>query len=579
MAATGFLSGRELALGAKDRLDLRGADGEGSLASVAKLFRTGGQAYVIAVAPEANDDEAVLVGLALLGPEWRARVAADAGEPSLEWEASGASNVTLAPPPLAEDANSHRGFGLILGFAAIAMAMSIFNAMSSRAASRALRASEERSRHLATHDSLLGIPNRLLFNAALEEAMDGVNRRGESHGLMYVDVDRFKEINDSLGHDAGDQLLGAFTARIKSALRPHDLLARLGGDEFAILCRDIESAGEARRLAQTLMDRLGDPFEIAERRIVASASIGVALAPLDARQCDEWLRFADEALYRAKNDGRGCFRFFERALDAKPTIRAIVERDLARAFERGEVHLHYQPIFDGRARRVVSVEALLRWRHRDAGMITPELIVEVAEDQGLMLRLGEWILRRACADVGAWPGVNLSVNVSSVQWRDRHFVNQIESALTKSRLDPRRLELELSEGAILEHADSSLRAMNAVRDLGARIALDDFGAGFASLIHVRRFPFDILKIDRGFVRSAEPDTDNLALLRSTVSIGQSLGLTVIAEGVETRPQFNLLRDIGCENYQGFLLARPMPANDVTSLLARAADDEMWRKSA
>ena len=436
--------------------------------------------------------------------------------------------------------------------------------------SRGLRArlvaSRAQAHQLATHDSLLGLPNRIHFRFALDDAFANRARSGP-HGLLYVDLDRFKDVNDSHGHEVGDRLLLAFTRRLRILMGPEDIFARLGGDEFAVLRHGVRDEAALMEFADRLVAALDEPFDLGSHFISASASIGCALGPEDAGSHSEWAQRADFALYRAKSMGRGCATLFERSMLEDFRRRRIIKRDLSEALGRGAVDAHYQPIFEIDGERIVSAEALLRWNHPEFGLLPADLVVSVAEESGQIQQLGEFMLRRACEDAARWVGPRVAVNVSAIQFRSRGFVDMVKRALEDAGLPGDRLELELTESVIVTDAELAEESMMRLRALGVRMALDDFGAGYSSLMYLRRFPFDKIKIDRSFVETIEAAGESAVLLSTIIELGHALGLRCVAEGVETIEQHWIAKQFGCEEVQGYLFARPFPRAAFESLLA------------
>jgi len=522
--------------------------------------------------------EPVLVGVKQLDSIWLARVAAAAGHTLVSFATHGEPGKRMALPTgesgatidlaFAADRPGDRfagvfGPALVIGAAILC---ALFVLQMRRIAGR-LTASEERAQRLASHDPLSGLPNRLYFDLKLDEALAGVKLRGEHHGLLYLDLDRFKEINDSFGHEAGDQMIVALARRVGKVLRPADVFARMGGDEFAILCTNILGKADIEARARRILDQFKEPYALGERKIIASASIGIAMAPEHSKARLELSQFADIALYRAKHEGRNRYRLFESSIGEEMRTRRAIELGLRGAIDDDQLYVHYQPIYDAATRRIVGVESLLRWRHPTFGAVDPALLVSVAEERGLILRLGEWVLRRACRDAAAWPDIKVAVNVSPIQFRQRNFGLQVENVLKQTGFDPARLELELTEGVLVTDADQAESVMTGLRNAGIRMALDDFGTGYSSLIYLRRFPFDKIKIDRSFLESVEATGESLVLIESVVNLGRALGLIVTAEGVETEEQMRLLQAIGCHEVQGYYFSKPVPAADITLMLA------------
>jgi diguanylate cyclase (GGDEF)-like protein len=430
---------------------------------------------------------------------------------------------------------------------------------------------ERRVEHMARHDALTALANRVLFRERLETALARCAERGAHAAVLCLDLDQFKAVNDTLGHSMGDALLKEVASRIVAEVRARDVVARLGGDEFAILLTGVAEPEAAAALAGRLVETLGRPFMLDGQLINVGASIGIVLAPADGLDPDLLMKNADLALYKAKGDGRGTFRFFERAMDREVQNRRALELDLREALNAGEFELYFQPLLDLARDRIVSFEALLRWRHPVRGMISPAHFIPVAEDTGLIVPLGEWVLRQACAEAAGWPDeMRVSVNVSAVQFRQRNLVQLVMSALAGSGLEPERLELEITESVLMQESEASVRILHQLRSLGVRIAMDDFGTGYSSLSYLRRFPFDKIKIDRAFVRELSRNPESTAIVRAIVSLGRSLGISTTAEGVETQEQLDIVRAEGCTEVQGYLLSEPKPAREALALLDRPA---------
>jgi len=564
-----------------------GADAreDASLATQTTLLAIGDRDFAIAVTdlfagkPVRSSAQApVLVGLKYLDSIWLARIAANAGHTLVSFATHDEPGARLSLPTgetgvsvdlaFAADRPGDRfagAFGPMLVICAAAFC-ALFVLQIRRIADR-LNQSEERARTLASHDPLSGLPNRLYFDTRLDEALAGARERGEHHALIYLDLDRFKEINDSFGHEAGDQMIVRLAQRLRKVIPQNDIFARMGGDEFAILCYNVLGKADVEARARRLVDQFKEPYELGQRKFIATASVGIAMAPEHSTHRSELAQLADIALYRAKHEGRNRYRIFEHSIGEEMRRRRAIEQGLRSAIDDNELYVHYQPIYDSDARRIVAVEALLRWKHPTLGAIEPGLLISVAEERGLILRLGEWVLRRACRDAAAWPTIRVAVNVSPIQFRQRDFGLQVETVLTQTGFDPTRLELELTEGVIVSDADQAESVMTGLRGMGIRMALDDFGTGYSSLIYLRRFPFDKIKIDRSFLESVESTGESVVLIESVVNLGRALGLTVTAEGVETMEQMRLLQAIGCHEMQGFLFSKPVSAADITLLIA------------
>lgn len=429
------------------------------------------------------------------------------------------------------------------------------------------RKAEARVAHMAHHDGLTELANRVFFQERLGRALQE-DTSSKRVAVLCVDLDLFKNVNDSFGHPMGDRLLQMVAARMKSQMREGDLVARLGGDEFAIMLASDASPNEVSSFAARLIDIVSAPYDIGGIEIVIGASIGIAIAPGDGHNCEELMRNADMALYRAKAEGGGCHRFFEREMDRQAQRRRDMEVDLRRAFANGEFELHYQPVVNLSNDRIVAFEALLRWRHPDKGMVSPAEFIPVAEDIGLIVQLGEWVLRTACAEAAQWPSdVKVAVNLSPAQFRSRNLVQVVIGALSHSGLSPLRLELEITESLLLAETEANLAILHQMRELGVRISMDDFGTGYSSLSYLRSFPFDKIKIDRSFVRELAERPDSGAIVRAISGLGRSLKITTTAEGVETRDQLDWLRAEGCDEVQGYIFSAARPAREVRDLLA------------
>ena len=433
----------------------------------------------------------------------------------------------------------------------------------------ARRAAEASSAELARLDPLTGLANRLLLRERLGAAMERLTLTGEPCAILLIDLDRFKPVNDTLGHPVGDALLQKVADRLRSAVRPSDTVARIGGDEFIVLQAATASPEQVAALARRLVDLLGRTYIIDGQLLTIGASVGAALAPRDGRDPDQLLKHADLALYRAKLDGRGTFRFFEPEMDARMQARRRLELDMRQALARREFVLHYQPQLNLMNQRLTGCEALLRWRHPEQGMVSPADFIPLAEEIGLIVPIGEWVIRQACRDAAAWPGsASVAVNVSPAQFKSERLVETIMSALASSGLPPGRLEIEITEGVLLQESERTLRTLHRLRALGLRVSMDDFGTGYSSLSYLRSFPFDKIKIDRSFVKDLSVKPDGDAIIRAIAGLGKSLGMTTVAEGVETEDQMSRIRAEGCTDVQGYLVSRPVPVEEIHALLSR-----------
>ncbi|MBB4257845.1 MULTISPECIES: EAL domain-containing protein [unclassified Bradyrhizobium] len=434
------------------------------------------------------------------------------------------------------------------------------------------RRSEARIAHMAQHDALTDLPNRVLLRERMEHAIAVTRGGGVDLAVLMLDLDRFKEVNDTLGHPAGDSLLRAVSARLRECTTETALIARLGGDEFAVIDYVTNPAVEAATLAENIRKALCEPFDLGDHRVTVGTSIGIAIAPRDGSDSDVLMKSADLALYSAKSGGRGAFRFFEPELDQLMHARRNLERDMRDALAGREFELHYQPFVNTATGEIRGFEALLRWHHPRRGLVLPGEFIPLAEEAGLIVPLGEWILRTACAEAAKWPAhLRIAINLSPAQFRSKELVPVIVDALASSGIAPHRLELEVTETVIMHDSEAVFAALGQLRELGVRIALDDFGTGYSSLSFLQRFPFDKIKVDRSFVNelsSARADAHHLA--RAVVRFAVSLGKTTTAEGVETKEQLDVLREEGCVETQGYYFGRPMPASNIAKMLRRGS---------
>jgi diguanylate cyclase (GGDEF)-like protein len=428
------------------------------------------------------------------------------------------------------------------------------------------RNAEAKIAFMARHDTLTGLPNRVLFREQMEEAL--ARRRGDAQvAVLCIDLDNFKAVNDTLGHPVGDDLLKIVASRLGECMGDTDMVARLGGDEFAIVQCDAAQPSAATALASRIVDTLGSAYDLAGNQVVIGASIGIAIAPDDGGDPDQLLKNADMALYRAKAAGRATYRFFEAEMDASAQARRRLELDLRAALVDAELEVYYQPILALRTDEIVAFEALVRWRHPRRGMVSPADFIPLAEETGLIVPLGEWVLRQACATAAGWPAhIRIAVNLSPVQFRSRNLVQIVINAVAASGLAPCRLELEITEAVLLQDSDATLAILHALRDFGIRISMDDFGTGYSSLSYLRSFPFDKIKIDRSYIGELFTRADSMAIVRAVTGLGRTLGITTTAEGVETVEQLDLLRHEGCTEVQGYLFGKPCPAPEIAHLL-------------
>ena len=432
--------------------------------------------------------------------------------------------------------------------------------------SRGIKEREERITHLAFHDGLTDLPNRVFFHQTLEQAIARAGRLDEQVGVLCLDLDGFKSINDTLGHPVGDALLRHVAQRLLPLVNGA-MVARLGGDEFAVVVADAPGLARSQRLAQAIIDGLAEPMMVAGHTIATGTSIGVSIYPSDGRDAAVLLKNADLALYRAKQDGRGGFRFFEQSLDDAARRRRQIETDLRVAIRTGQLELHFQPIVSSSSTAITGLEALLRWAHPERGFIPPLEFIPVAEETGLIVPLGEWVLHEACRVAATWPeNIRVAVNVSPLQFRSQGFQAVVLQALVQSGLSPDRLEVEITESVFLDGETGVLQILHALRAIGVRIALDDFGTGYSSLSYLRSFPFDKIKIDRSFVTNIADDESAAAIVKAIVDLATALHMETTAEGVEDIEQQAELKAQGCSTLQGFLFSRPMPVAAVVDLL-------------
>jgi diguanylate cyclase (GGDEF)-like protein len=430
------------------------------------------------------------------------------------------------------------------------------------------RRTEERISFMARHDSLTSLPNRSFFLERLEQAT-ALSSRGEIFAVHCLDLDHFKAVNDTLGHAVGDQLLQSVAQRLRGCLRDCDTIARLGGDEFAIIQLHLRRPEEAATLARRVIEAVGAAYQLGDHLVQTSASVGISFAPSDGSDGPALLKQADMALYRAKADGRTTFRFFEQEMDERLQKRRMLEIDLRLAVEHQQFELYFQPMVDVHRGEVTGFEALVRWQHPMRGMISPAEFIPLAEETGLITQIGIWVLHQACREAATWPThLNVAVNVSPVQFKGDRLLPAVQSALATSGLAAHRLELEITESLLLQNSEGNLAALQALHDLGTTIAMDDFGTGYSSLSYLRSFPFDKIKIDQSFVRDLSHKEDCQAIIRAITGLGRSLGMRVLAEGVETDQQLQSLLDAGCQNVQGYLFSRPTPAAEVANLIHR-----------
>jgi len=434
---------------------------------------------------------------------------------------------------------------------------------------------EDRVAHLAHFDSLTDLPNRALFNESLQRSVQR-RRKDQLMAVLYIDLDHFKLVNDTLGHGAGDVMLKAIADRLESAIGIEDVVARLGGDEFAVSLRNMESIDVASEMAQKIIDKLSEPVLIDGQPVSSGASVGIALCPEHGESAEQLLRHADIALYQSKNKGRGCANMFTPDMREKVEDRRDIELDLRSAIIDGQMALHYQPLVNIETQETVAYEALLRWQHPEKGNIPPDQFIPIAEESGIIVQLGEWVIRTALDEIRNWPEhLSVSVNLSPAQMRSSNLLPTIVNALAQTGVEPNRLELEITESVLMSDNHSNIDLLHKIHSIGVRIALDDFGTGYSSLNYLRSFPFDKIKIDRCFVEDVDSREDCRAIIRAVTGLASSLGMVTTAEGVERDDQLQQLRSEGCEQVQGYLFSKAVPANLVEgrSKLADKPDAE------
>jgi diguanylate cyclase (GGDEF)-like protein len=424
--------------------------------------------------------------------------------------------------------------------------------------------------HMALHDSLTNLPNRVLLGQRLGEALAHVER-GQQLAVLCLDLDQFKNVNDTLGHPIGDGLLRKVAGRLRNCVRDGDTISRVGGDEFSIIQTNIAGAFDARQLAVRIAEAVSAPYEVHGHAVIINTSIGIALAPADGTDPHELLKNADMALYGAKADGRGMFRFFEPKMDAHMKARRTLEISLRKALENGEFALHYQPVVNLDKDGMTSCEALLRWHHPERGLVSPLEFIPVAEEIGLIIALGEWVIRQACADAAKWPGnIGVAVNLSPTQLGSENLLPTVLNALASSQLPADRLELEITEAVLMHNTEATLKTLHQLRSLGISISLDDFGTGYSSLNYLRRFPFDRIKIDRCFISGLGSNSESTAIVKAVAGLAESLSMTTTAEGVETQIQLDQVRELGCTDVQGYFYSKPVPLEDLTKMFAQSS---------
>jgi diguanylate cyclase (GGDEF)-like protein len=460
----------------------------------------------------------------------------------------------------------------LLAAVAVALALCAYLALR-RLPLRALRQKELRLSYLAHFDTLTGLPNRTTFHSELERAMARSRNESSVLALLYLDIDRFKTVNDTLGHEAGDALLKEAAVRLRAAVRREDLVARLGGDEFAVIAERIGDAEDAGKIAHHIAERMHDPFIVRGHAHHLGASVGIAVYPSDAGRPDQLLRCADIAMYSAKELRQGATRYYRAEMNERAQRNVALEDDLRKAIEGEQFLLHYQPIVCTRSGALTGVEALLRWRHPSRGLVPPGEFIQVLEDTGLIVPVGAWVLRAACGQTRLWtdagmPPVRISVNLSPRQFRAAPLLETVRHALQDAGIAAERLQLEITETALVDDVETAADKLRALADLGVGIALDDFGTGYSSLTHLKDFPLHALKIDKSFVANMHESASDECIVASVIGLAHGLRLSVVAEGVETEAQACKLREVDCDSLQGFYFSRPLPAEDLAAWHAR-----------
>ena len=587
-----YLYGNKLAIRAANHAPmLSAAGGPAPVHAVLVQSFTGRPAVVTGVAINLGDETdakpLVIIAVKLIDNELLAAIASQAGLHNLRqirtstvsadnrvFELRGLSNEVISRLAWTPRTPGAEIVSSVLPYIAVALAgfalLAAFVLRYMRRTAVAIVTGEKRLRHLAMHDVLSGLPNRMYFSERLDTVIEGVKNDGNAAALLYIDLDHFKEVNDTLGHHVGDELIREVTGRITAESMDDDLVARLGGDEFAIITTRVPDLTAMFALAQRLITKICAPYSIENNTIVIGASIGIAVIDPNCSSAGDIMRYADMALYRAKNEGRNRACAYDMAMDADLAKRKILETELRLAVENDGLRLQYQPIVNNSGAVMLGVEALCRWTHPVRGEISPVEFIPVAEHSGLIITLGEWVLRRACLDGLAWPDLTVAVNVSPLQFRRADFVDTVTRILAETGFDPSRLELELTESTLIGNVESVDNAMRRLKALGIHLALDDFGTGYSSLQYLRRFPFDKLKIDRSFVCSIEKTPDAAAIVHAVVSLGRGLGMKVTAEGVETADQQLFLRAAGVHSMQGYRFGKPVDAADISDRVLAAA---------
>jgi diguanylate cyclase (GGDEF)-like protein/PAS domain S-box-containing protein len=426
---------------------------------------------------------------------------------------------------------------------------------------------QEQIAHMARHDALTDLPNRVLLRERLEQELKRV-KRGECLAMLCLDLDHFKSVNDTLGHPIGDTLLKLVADRLRGCTREPDTIARLGGDEFAIIMTQLQQPSDAAALAKRIRDSVMRPYQIDGHQIISDISIGISIAPIDGTEPDRLMKNADLALYGAKSEGRGTYRFFEQEMDTRMKARRDLEMDLRNALANNQLELYYQPLVNLQTNEISAFEALLRWNHPTRGMISPADFIPIAEETGLIIPIGDWVVVTACEQAVNWPDhVKVAVNLSPAQLKNRNLVKVVSTALAESGMAANRLQLEITESLLMQNTFSTLATLHELRKLGVQIAMDDFGTGYSSLSYLRSFPFDKIKIDRSFIQDLSNGAEPLAIVNAVAGLAKCLNMVSTAEGVETQQQFDALQAVGCTEMQGYLFSKARPAGEIAQFFA------------
>jgi diguanylate cyclase (GGDEF)-like protein len=502
---------------------------------------------------------AVIMGLAITGMHYTGMAAANFA----------ADTICLTGPRVDNSwmAGTLAGTTFLILCATLGLSV-IDSRMASKTAKMAdsLKRANDELQRVALLDSLTKLPNRVLLEDRIEQAIAQAERSKSLCAVLFVDLDRFKTINDSLGHMVGDELLRAVGARLQTVVRAEDTVSRLGGDEFVILLREVIDPKDAMEVAEKILTALREPFRAHAQELYITPSIGISLFPLNGRTAQMLITQADAAMYNAKQEGRNSCRLFASEMSTFFPGRLMLENDLRHAVARREFELYYQPRVDVEDTRLVGMEALIRWNHPSKGLVAPDEFIPLAEDTGLIIPIGRWVIEEACAQNKAWqmagmPYLRVSVNISAVQFKQKDLLDTIQYALEKTGLDPKYLEVEVTETVVMENASHAIVTLESLSKMGIHVSIDDFGTGYSSLSYLKRFPINKLKIDRSFIRDVSSDMDDAAIVRATIALAHNLRLRVVAEGVENEDQLQFLRALGCDEYQGYYKSKPLPASD------------------